>query len=89
MLERLQADLNITEGEEPEVDGKLNDAVNDAYGLLYSLSNFVSPLIGTFLRDKFGSPQGTDYIMYANILIALILFIFNCGPFVFAEERKF
>lgn len=51
MLERLQVDLQIIEGQDPTLDGNLNDKVNDAYGLIYALANFVSPLVGTFLYN--------------------------------------
>ena len=51
MLERLQVDLEIIEGQDPVLDGALNDKVNDAYGLIYALANFVSPLMGTFLYN--------------------------------------
>ena len=47
MLERLQVDLGIVEGEDETVDNALNDKVNDAYGFVYAFSNFVSPLIGS------------------------------------------
>jgi hypothetical protein len=49
MIERIQVDLGITEGEDEEVDAALNDKINDAYGLIYALSNFLSPIIGTSL----------------------------------------
>lgn len=54
MLERLQVDLNIREGEDPVLDGILNDKVNDAYGLIYALANFISPLIGDTLYNSHG-----------------------------------
>lgn len=47
MLERLQVDLGIVEGEDEKVDNALNDKVNDAYGFIYAFANFVSPLIGS------------------------------------------
>lgn len=89
MLERLQADLNITEGEHEEVDNRLNDLVNDAYGVLFSASNFLSPLIGTFLTRGERYPEGNDIVFLCNCAFAIVLFIFNCGLFVFSEERRF
>ena len=50
MLERLQVDLKMVEGEDINLDNALNDKVNDAYGLIYAFSTFVSPLIGTALE---------------------------------------
>jgi hypothetical protein len=49
MLERLQVDMNVVEGEDEELDGAINDKVNDAYGLIYALATFVGPLIGSML----------------------------------------
>lgn len=34
-------------------------------------------------------PRLTDVSMIANFAFALILLIFNCGPFVFSENRAF
>ena len=89
MLERLQVSLNITEGEDEYIDSKLNDKCNDAYGLIYALSMFVSPLIGSNLNSSFGPRATCDYIAYTNFASAIILLLFNCGPFVFSENRKF
>ena len=50
MLERLQVDLDLAEGSDPDAESALNDKVNDAYGLIYALSNFVSPIVGTQLN---------------------------------------
>jgi hypothetical protein len=50
MIERMQVDLKIVEGQNEAVDAALNDKINDAYGLTYALSNFVSPIIGAALE---------------------------------------
>ena len=49
MLQRLQVDLDIGEGEDTHVDNKLNDKINDGYGFIYASSNFVSPIVGALL----------------------------------------
>jgi len=54
MIERIQVDLQIVEGKNEAVDATLNDKINDAYGLVYALSNFVSPIIGAALEKQFG-----------------------------------
>ena len=54
MIERIQVDLQIIEGKNEAVDATLNDKINDAYGLVYALSNFVSPIIGAALEKQFG-----------------------------------
>jgi hypothetical protein len=46
MLERMQVAHKIVEGENEHIDNKLNDIVNDAYGLFYALSQFIGPLVG-------------------------------------------
>ena len=51
MIERLQVDLQIKEGEDEMVDLRLNDIVNESYTLLFALANFVGPLGGTFLYE--------------------------------------
>jgi len=53
MIERLQAALEISEGEDEYIDAKLNDRCNDAYGLIYAFSMFVSPLIGSSLAESY------------------------------------
>ena len=40
MIERLQVELNIVEGEDEYIDAQLNDKCNDAYGFVYAFSMF-------------------------------------------------
>lgn len=89
MLERLQGDLNIVEGADEEVDNSINDKVNDAYGFVYAASSFVSPLVGSMLYEALGSELACDYWAFMNFGVAGILFIFNCGIFVFSEHKAF
>lgn len=60
MYERIQTDLNIAEGADPEAEAALNDKVNDSYGLIYALSNFLSPIIGSAMNNAFSTdtPEG-------------------------------
>ena len=51
MLERLQVDLKIEEGKDKLVDMMLQDKVNEAYTMLFALSTFVSPIIGTEMYE--------------------------------------
>jgi hypothetical protein len=37
MIERLQYKYDIYEGEDPVLDGRLNDKVNDVYAFFYAL----------------------------------------------------
>ena len=89
MIERIQVDLEITEGEHENVDLALNDQINEAYTLLYAFSNGVSPLIGAYMHDRLGARRTCDYVAYFNIGFGIISFIFNCGFFVFREDREF
>ena len=54
MLERIQVDNDISEVSDGEIYNDLNDRVNDAYGLVYALANFFSPLVGSMLNRNFG-----------------------------------
>lgn len=89
MIERLQVQLQIAEGEDEVVDLRLNDQVNEAYTLIYALSSFVSPILGSQLYLKYGFRTTFDMVAAANLVYAGILFTFNCGPAVFLEDRKF
>lgn len=89
MLERLQGDLNIVEGENPELDNSINDKVNDAYGFVYAFSSFISPLAGSLLAEAYNNPIASDVWAFMNFGLAAICFLFNCGIFVFSEHREY
>lgn len=54
MIERLQVDLNIKDGENEALDDKLNDFVNQAYCLIYASTAFLAPMLGSILHNIFG-----------------------------------
>lgn len=89
MLERLQGDLEIVEGESEEMDNSINDKVNDAYGFVYAFSSFASPLAGSYLYGMLGAPLACDIWAFMNFGLGVICFIFNCGIFVFSEHRDY
>ena len=89
MLERIQGDFGIIEGENPDLDNAVNDKVNDAYGLVYAFSNFVSPLAGSIVASTYDRSIAGDIWAFTNFGLAVILFLFNCGIFVFSEHREF
>ena len=89
MLERIQVDNDISEVSDGELYNALNDRVNDAYGLVYALANFFSPLVGSMLNRNFGQRSTCDYIFIFDMAFAVFLFVFNCGFAPFAENRKF
>lgn len=89
MMERLQVDLDITEGEDETIDGQLNDSINDAYGIFYAGSMAISPYIGSQLNIEYGPVHTSNYVGMFNIGFTIFMFLFNCGPFVFSENKKF
>ena len=50
---------------------------------------FVGPLIGGYMYDHLGGSRTSDYIAMVNLALGFILLSFNCGPFVFQENRQF
>lgn len=89
MLEALQHDLKIVEGQNERIDNAINDKVNDAYGFIFAFTNFVAPLTGAALHKSLEERNTFDVIALANFGFGIIFFIFNCGIFVFSENRKF
>lgn len=89
MLERLQVTLNISEGEDADVDDMLNDKVNDAYGFIYAFSNFIAPLMGSYLYEYVDHRKTFDYIAIADFSFGILILFVNCGPWVFSENRRF
>jgi hypothetical protein len=83
MLERLQVDLDIVEGENELIDIKLNDMVNEAYTMLFAIACFVSPLIGTAMYTKLGMGLTCDIVAIVNLVIGVLSFVFNLGIFPF------
>lgn len=89
MLERLQVDLDIVEGEDELVDLRVNDIVNESYTLLFALSSFVGPMVGSYMYEEVGMRWTCDWFGVFNIAIAVICFVFNCGFNVYGENREF
>jgi hypothetical protein len=80
--------FGIREGEYEAVDLSLTDKVNDAYGVFYAGSQLISPIIGSELKTRLGAPQSCDVAAAFNLCFALVLFVFNGGPTVLAENRE-
>ena len=89
MLERVTVELNAIEGEDPELDAAIYDKVNDAYGFIYALAMFVGPLVGGLMFDNIGGRRTGDYVAISNLVVGTLIFFFNCGPFVFKENKEF
>jgi len=80
--------FEIREGQYEAVDLSLTDKVNDAYGVFYAGSQLISPIIGSELKTRLGAPQSCDVAAAFNLCFALVLFVFNGGPTVLAENRE-
>lgn len=89
MIERLQVDLEIAEGEDEALDYRLNDQVNEAYVLIYAFASFVSPLIGSYIYTHLGMKTTFDIAAAINVAFAINLYINNCGPNVMQENNEF
>ena len=57
--------------------------------MLFASANFVSPIVGSYLYTQYGMRSTCDIIAAVNVAFATIILIFNCGLFVFSEDRKF
>lgn len=89
MIERLQVDLQIIEGKDPYIDMCLNDKCNDAYGMMFSTVMFAAPLIGSNLFIEYGSRLTFDYVAIANLALAVVFLVFNCGFDPIGENKRF
>ena len=89
MLERVTVELNAVEGEDAELDATIYDKVNDAYGFIFALAMFVGQLSGGFMFDQIGGHRTGDYVAISNLVVGIFLLLFNCGPFVFKENKQF
>ena len=81
--------MKIREGENEEIDLRLNDVVNEVWYLFYALTTFFAPNIGTWLYEIYDWRLTCDIVAILNLGVALILFFFNCGPQVFREDQRF
>ena len=69
--------------------GKLNDKVNDAYGFVYALTQFIAPLVASQMYSAVGMQGKFDITAIMMFSFAVILMIFNCGPGFLGENRRF
>ena len=89
IIERLQLELKITEGQDLALDEKLNDLINEVYTFMLAISSFVSPIIGSYLYREFGKQKTFDIVAGVNIVYAIINFRYNCGFDVYRENEVF
>jgi MFS family permease len=87
MMERMYFKLQVREGDSAALDLRLSDLVNEAYVIIYAVSSFCSPILGSKLYLAVGMRSAFDYIAGVNFVMAILLATFNCGLNVFKEER--
>lgn len=73
MIERMQVDLQIFEGSDHALEQKLNDKVNEAYVLVYAISSFISPLIGSQIYIYLGMKKTFDIAAIINIVFVIYI----------------
>ena len=83
IMERLQVANQISEIHDEVIFCQLNDKINDIYGFFYAVSQFISPIIGSKLYVLYGARSACDLVALMNVILGIIFFVFNCGPFVF------
>lgn len=49
----------------------------------------ISPYVGSKLYQVVGPIETAMYTAYFDAGFAIFLFLFNCGPMVFSENKKF
>lgn len=89
MIERLKVDLKIKDGEDKSLENKVNDLCNEAYGFIYSLMLFLSPLIGSNMYLTMGADMTLTKIAMVNVAMVLAILLFNDGFQVFKENKEF
>ena len=88
ILERLQVGLKIHE-DDTEAYEHLNDKVNDVFGFVYALTQFVAPLVASQFYRLYGMRTTFDITGFSCFVYAFILIIFNCGPSYKSENAEF
>lgn len=89
MIDRMRVEYMIKEGEDKIVENSLNDKVNDAYGTIYALGTFLSPILGGLQYTKYGMRTTCDIAVYLNLGCMVVFFIFNCGFSFYKENKEF
>jgi hypothetical protein len=49
----------------------------------------ITPVIGSFLKERYGTIDTSVMVGYFDFCFLIFIFLFNCGPFVFQENKKF
>jgi len=92
MLERMQVDYHISVNNEV-LYGKLSDKVNDLFGFTEAMANFLSPIIGSAIYERFEKEKAMSYSYDIAGIICLaftvILVYFNCGLHFVKENKEF
>jgi hypothetical protein len=64
--------------------------MNDLYGFMFAITNFLCPLIGAAMESSLGIRPTYDVMWIIDFSFCLILIIFNCGihPLKDANDLK-
>jgi len=85
MVENVQVSLKIHESSSNYTI--LNDKMNDLYGFMFAVTNFLCPIIGGYMQKTLGTRTTYDVMWIVDFGFCIILIIFNCGP-SFIKDSK-
>lgn len=77
MVENVQIAEKIHESS--DLYNVLNDKMNDLYGFMFAITNFLCPIVGAAMESSLGIRQTYDVMWIIDFSFCLILIIFNCG----------
>jgi MFS family permease len=89
LIERTQLRYKVVDGEDEELDAKLNDQVSNMYGVIYNTAGFVGPLVGGLIFEFVGYSRTYDYMAITCLIAAVVMFFFNDGPTAYQEDKSF
>jgi len=88
LIERLQVSLQVHVSDAAKYQ-VINDTVTDTFGLIFALTQFVTPLISATLYTNYGARTMFGIVGITCFVYATILMIFNCGRSFREENAEF
>ena len=86
-MEAIQQKYKIVEGQDKELDGKLNDSLSSFYTMSFNFSSLVGPLLGGAMYDLMKFRSTMDCNMIIELIFVFIFAYFNCGRNVFSRNK--
>jgi predicted MFS family arabinose efflux permease len=86
-IDCIQVKYLIVEGFDTDLDGKLSDCIASLYAQLYNLAALVGPVLGGALCQLVEYQYTMDIHMFAELIVAILFAVFNCGLKVKEEEQ--